>query len=113
MCSSDLDEVHRQLLGILPAGWSCLRQSEVLWFVQPPRTWDGAAVPLLEYGVELLGTRIAVTHENTDAGGFTTAKLLVRCTLIDASRAAGVGATLGELIWKVFERNRPNHWGLT
>ena len=67
------DDVHRQLLAILPAGWSCRRKSEVLWFVEPPRTWFEASAPVLEYSVELLGTRIAVTHENTDAGAFTTA----------------------------------------
>lgn len=107
------ERVHRELLHAAGAGWSIARYRDDAWAVRAPPGWLGVEAPVLEYGVELLGTRLAVTHGNTDAGGFHPGKLLVRATLVEVTEAVNSGVSVATLLRAVFERHPPNALGLT
>jgi hypothetical protein len=105
--------VDQELQRVLPVGWSAIRHSATTWAIRPPHGWLDAVGPEQVYEVEVFGTRVLVTHENTDAGALHVTKLLQRATVIDVAVHPVGFWSLGELLWEVFRTRAPNRYGLT
>lgn len=114
------DMFDHALREMLPSGWSVLRERERLWLVRAPAGWMDCHAPLLGYGVEFYGTRVAVTHDNADADRLHAGKRLVCATIrniagvtLDTAGATEHDFTLGDVLWPIFRTRPPNRYGPT